>query len=55
MTGTRGATGELRPPDVIDTGVGMDDATRAHIFEPFFTTKSTNKATGSDSRRFTAS
>ena len=31
---------------VVDTGVGMDEDTRAHIFEPFFTTKDTGKGTG---------
>jgi len=32
--------------EVRDTGVGMDEETRAHIFEPFFTSKAGGEGTG---------
>ena len=31
---------------VTDTGIGMDDATKARIFDPFYTTKGPGKGTG---------
>jgi len=31
---------------ISDTGIGMDDETRAHIFEPFYTTKAAGKGSG---------
>jgi PAS domain S-box-containing protein len=44
------ASPESRGPavrlSVIDTGCGMDDATRQRVFEPFFTTKGISEGTG---------
>lgn len=45
------ASGDLRPGRYVrfrvsDTGLGMDERTRARAFEPFFTTKAAAKAAG---------
>lgn len=32
--------------EISDTGIGMDEKTKAHIFEPFFSTKEIGKGTG---------
>ena len=40
------ASGEEVAIKVQDTGVGMDDDTRARLFQPFFTTKQVGEGTG---------
>jgi two-component system cell cycle sensor histidine kinase/response regulator CckA len=40
------STGAFVRISVSDTGLGMDEATKARIFDPFYTTKSLGKGTG---------
>jgi two-component system, cell cycle sensor histidine kinase and response regulator CckA len=46
QTGTPGTSETMVCIEVVDTGVGMDLATRKRIYEPFFTTKGVGEGTG---------
>ena len=41
-----GSVGSYAMLSVTDTGIGIDEATKAHILEPFFTTKEVGKGSG---------
>jgi CheY-like chemotaxis protein len=46
MTIVTGTTADRVTVEVIDTGEGMNDETRARIFDPFYTTKRRGEGTG---------